>query len=96
MFDVRSRLRWCSGSVKTASPSGTFCFQPISQLGGGAAIGGDERGERGFRLGEIVGRPDRFQLAPNTLADLGIRRVMDGVPGQVVRRIRKQRGALFS
>lgn len=32
-FDVRIRLRWCSGRVKTASPSGAFCSSQSASLG---------------------------------------------------------------
>ena len=32
-FDVRSRFRWCSGSVKTARPSGTFSSSQAASLG---------------------------------------------------------------
>ena len=71
-------------------------LEPCGQPRLAVAIAGDQLGQGGFGLGEIVRRPDRFQLLADALADFGIRRVMDGVAGEVVRRIRKQRGALFS
>jgi len=56
---------------------------PLSQLRRGVAIAGDQRGERGFGLGEVVRRPDRFHLSADAFADLDVGRVGNGVPGEV-------------
>ena len=53
------------------------------QPGGGVAIAGDALGQRGFRPGEIIRRPDLFQLASDTLADFGVWGVMNGISGRV-------------
>ena len=84
------------GQRENGEAFGDVFLEPGGQPGLAVAIAGDQLGQGGFGLGEIVRRPDRFQLLADALADLGIGGVMDGVPGEVVRRIRKQRGALFS
>ena len=58
-------------------------LQPVGQLWCAVTILGDEVGERCLSLGQIVGRPDRLQLTPDTLADFGIGRVVYGVAGEV-------------
>ena len=71
------------GQREDGEAFGDILLQPISQFGGGVAIAGDELGERGFRLGEILCRPDRFQLSADAPGGLGTGGVMDGVAGQV-------------
>ena len=68
---------------KDREPRGDILFQPVGQLGRAVAVTGDQLGQRGFGLGEILCRPDRFQLLADALADLGVGGVVDGVLGQM-------------
>ena len=62
---------------------GDVFLEPCGQPGCGIAIAGDELSQGGFGLGEIIRRPDRFQLSADALADLGVWVVVDGVAGQM-------------
>ena len=62
---------------------GDVFLKPIGQFRRGVAIAGDQLGQGGFGLDQIVRIPDRFQLSADAFADLDVWRMMDGVPGEV-------------
>ena len=67
------------GQREDGETFGDVFLEPRGQLGRSVAIAGDELGQRGFGLGEVVRRPDRFQLLADAPGDLGVGGVMDGV-----------------
>ena len=71
------------GQREDGEAFGDVFLQPVGKPGRGVAVAGGELGERGFRLGEIVCRPDRFQLSADAPGGLGTEGVVDGVPGQM-------------
>jgi len=84
------------GQCEDGQALGHVFLQPLGQLWGGVVAGCHQVGQGDFGLGQVGGIPDRAQLGADPFADGGIRGVMNGVLGQVVRRIRKQSGELFS
>ena len=71
------------GQRAHGQPLGHVLFQPICQLRCAVAITGNQVGERGLGLGQIVGRPDGLELPPDALGRLGVERVVDGVAGEM-------------
>lgn len=60
------------GQGEDGEALGDVFLEPGGQFRRGLAIAGDELGQGGFGLGEIVRRPDRFQLSADALAALGV------------------------
>ena len=83
-FEGRIRLRWRSGSVNIARPSGGgVLLEPRGQFRRSVATACHQAGHGGFGAGEAVCRPNRFQVLTDARAGLGVGRVMDGILGEV-------------
>lgn len=62
---------------------GRILLQPCGEFRGGIAVICNQFGQGGFGLGQRTGGPDFTQLGADALSDRDVRRVMDGVPGEV-------------
>ena len=62
---------------------GRVLLQPRGEFRRGVAIICDQSGQGGFGLCQRTGGPDLAQLGADALADGEVRRVVDGVPGEM-------------
>ena len=62
---------------------GRILLQPCGEFWGGVAVICNQFGQGGFGLSQRTGGPDFTQLGADALSDRDVRRVMDGVPGEV-------------
>jgi hypothetical protein len=71
------------GQGEDSEGFGDVFLKPVGQPGRGVAIAGNQIGQAGFGLGEIIRIPDRFQLLADAFADIGVWCMMDRVAGQM-------------